>query len=151
MSLTLRSALAADAPLIAEYNQRLAQESEALALDPATLLAGVRAVLADAARGRYFVAERGGAVVGQLMITTEWSDWRNGWFWWVQSVYVRQDDRRQGVFRALYEHALAAARAEPGVVGIRLYVEHANAGAQQTYLRLGMRRTGYLVLEHSPL
>src|SRR5438105_2310221 len=117
MPLTLRRATLADAPVIAEYNQRLAHETEGRSLDPPVIAAGVRAVLSDPERGRYFVAERDGAVVGQLMITTEWSDWRNGWIWWIQSVYVRMDARRQGVFRALYEHALAAARGEPQVVG----------------------------------
>ncbi len=85
------------------------------------------------------------------MITTEWSDWRNGWIWWIQSVYVRHDARRQGVFRTLYEHVCATARADPGVVGLRLYVEQENHAAQQTYLQLGMERTGYLVLERCPL
>jgi ribosomal protein S18 acetylase RimI-like enzyme len=151
MPLTLRRAVLADAPVLADYNQRLAHETEGKALDPAVIAAGVEAVLADPERGRYFVAELQGAVVGQLMITTEWSDWRNGWIWWIQSVYVPRDARRQGVFRALYEHALAAARAEPQVVGLRLYVEHDNHAAQETYLRLGMQRTGYLVLERCPL
>jgi ribosomal protein S18 acetylase RimI-like enzyme len=151
MPLLLRRAVAADAAVIADYNTRLARETEGKALDPAVLAAGVAAALADPLRGRYFVAESGGEVVGQLMITTEWSDWRNGWIWWIQSVYVREDARRQGVFRALYEQAAAAARAEGNVVGLRLYVEEANAAAQRTYESLGMERTGYLVLERCPL
>jgi ribosomal protein S18 acetylase RimI-like enzyme len=151
MPLLLRRAVAADAAVIADYNTRLAQETEGKTLDPATIAAGVAAALADPLRGRYFVAELAGEVVGQLMITTEWSDWRNGWIWWIQSVYVREEARRQGVFRALYEHAVAAARAETDVVGLRLYVEEENTAAQQTYLSLGMERTGYLVLERSPL
>ena len=151
MHLALRRGTPSDAAVIAEFNQRLAFETEGKTLDAATIFAGVEAVLADPERGRYFVAERDGAVVGQLMITTEWSDWRNGWIWWIQSVYVHKDARRQGVFRALYEHALKVARAEPCVVGLRLYVEHDNHAAQETYLRLGMERTGYLVLERCPL
>jgi GNAT superfamily N-acetyltransferase len=147
MSLTLRRATLADAAVIAEYNRHLAHETEGKSLDAATLAAGVAAVLADPLRGVYFVAELDGEIVGQLMITTEWSDWRNGWIWWIQSVYVRQDARRQGAFRALYDHVSAAARADPNVVGLRLYVEHENHSAQQTYLRLGMKRTSYLVLE----
>ena len=148
---TVRRAVAADAPLIAEYNQRLAQETEGKALPADVLAAGVAAVLADPRKGLYFVAELEGAPVGQLMVTTEWSDWRNGWIWWIQSAYVRHEARRRGVFRALYEHVLAAARAEPEVVGLRLYVERGNDRAQATYLRLGMERTGYLVLERYPL
>ena len=146
---TLRRATAADAPIIVEFNRRLAEESEGKVLDPAVLAAGVTAGLADPDKALYFVAEEGGAIVGQLMLTREWSDWRNGWIWWIQSVYVHPDARRQGVFRALYEHALETARGERQVVGLRLYVDHDNAAAQETYLRLGMERTGYLVLEHA--
>jgi ribosomal protein S18 acetylase RimI-like enzyme len=151
MLLKLRRATPADAAVIAEFNRCLAHETEGRTLDDATLSAGVAAVLADGTRGLYFVAERDGAVVGQLMITTEWSDWRNGWIWWIQSVYVRKDARRQGVFRALYRHVEAAARADPQVVGLRLYVESENHAAQQTYLEMGMERTGYLVLERCPV
>jgi ribosomal protein S18 acetylase RimI-like enzyme len=85
------------------------------------------------------------------MFTSEWSDWRNGWFWWIQSVYVRKEVRRRGVFRALFEHVEAAARADPEVIGLRLYVERDNRGAQETYHRLGMQRTGYEVFERYPL
>ncbi len=151
MLLTLRRGAPVDVAVIVEFNRRLAHETEGRALDDAILSAGVAAVLADPSRGLYFVAERDGAVVGQLMITTEWSDWRNGWIWWIQSVYVRHDARRQGVFRALYQYVEAAARADAQVVGLRLYVEHDNHAAQQTYLGLGMERTGYLVLERCPL
>jgi ribosomal protein S18 acetylase RimI-like enzyme len=151
MPITVRQAGPADVTIIADFNRRLALESEHKALDVATLTAGVAAVLADEARGVYFVAESDGAVVGQLLITLEWSDWRNGWFWWIQSVYVREDHRRAGVFRALYEHVAARARQRGDVVGLRLYVERENARAQATYDRLGMAATGYLVLERCPL
>jgi ribosomal protein S18 acetylase RimI-like enzyme len=151
MPLTLRRAALADAARIVEFNQRLAQETEGLALDGSVLAAGVAAALADPLRGLYFVAEEQGRIVGQLLITTEWSDWRNGWLWWIQSVYVHPDARRQGVFRALYEHVHAQAQADPSVVGLRLYVEQENHAAQETYQRLGMERTGYLVLERCPL
>ncbi|HEX6987420.1 MAG TPA: N-acetyltransferase [Planctomycetaceae bacterium] len=141
----------ADAETVAAFNLALAAESENLALDPPTVLAGVRAVLADPAKGRYFVARRSdgpdaGAVIGQLMVTVEWSDWRNGPLWWVQSVYVRPDCRRRGVFRSLFRHALEAAKAE-GAPALRLYVERHNAAARATYESLGLRETGYLVLE----
>jgi GNAT superfamily N-acetyltransferase len=85
------------------------------------------------------------------MITTEWSDWRNGWFWWVQSVYVRPEARRRGVFRALFEHVEGLARQDPGVIGLRLYVENGNRAAQETYAWVGMRPAGYFVLEKYPL
>jgi GNAT superfamily N-acetyltransferase len=150
MRWTLRRAVPSDAAVIAEYNRRLAQETEGRSLDPATLAAGVTAALSDPLRGLYFVAEEGGRVVGQLMITTEWSDWRNGWIWWIQSVYVPREARKQGVFRALYEHVVEQARANPAVVGLRLYVEEGNTAAQQTYARLGLRRSGYRVLERCP-
>jgi ribosomal protein S18 acetylase RimI-like enzyme len=151
MPLTLRRATPADAAVIIEFNQCMAQETEGKTLEPATISAGVAAVLADPGRGLYFLAERDGVVVGQIMITTEWSDWRNGWMWWIQSVYVRQEARRHGVFRALYEHVCEQARADPAVVGLRLYVFEENEAAQQTYQSLGMSRTGYLVLERYPL
>ena len=86
-----------------------------------------------------------------MAVTTEWSDWRNGWMWWIQSVYVHPEHRRTGIFRALYEHVEKLARDDPSVMGLRLYVEHENESAQQTYQRMGMRRTGYLVMEKYPL
>jgi GNAT superfamily N-acetyltransferase len=151
MPLTLRQAAPADAAVIAEFNRRLAWESEHKALDLAKLQPGVAAVLADPARGVYFVAELEGEVVGQLAITYEWSDWRNGWFWWIQSVYVREDARKSGVFRLLYHHVAALARERGDVIGLRLYVETDNQRARQTYDRLGMAQTGYLIMERCPL
>ena len=97
------------------------------------------------------LAEEGGAVVGQLMLTKEWSDWRNGWLWWIQSAYVRQDARRRGIFRALYDHVRRAAENDPEVIGLRLYMEQDNHAARQTYLRLGMKPTSYVVFEQFPL
>src|SRR5437763_1518136 len=152
MAWTIRHATLADAPVIVEYNRRLADESEGMTLDPARLVPGVRAVLADAQKGLYFVAEEPGqGVVGQMMITFEWSDWRDGWLWWIQSVYVRPGARRRGVFRALYEHVAAAARRQADVVGLRLYVDKDNTAAQETYYRLGMKPSNYFVLEQCPL
>src|SRR5262245_46547470 len=101
---TVRRAEPSDAAAITEFNRLMALETEGKALDVAVLSSGVRAVLADPNKGRYFLAEDSGVVVGQLMITLEWSDWRDGWFWWIQSVYVRPEARRQGVFRSLYHH-----------------------------------------------
>src|SRR5436305_1236856 len=142
MPLTVRAATAADLAVIVDFNCRLAAETEGKTLDRNVLTPGVRAVLADPAKGLYFLADEGGAVRGQLGVTTEWSDWRNGWFWWIQSVYVHAGHRGRGVFRRLYEHVAAAARDDPDVIGLRLYVDDDNAAAQQVYLRLGMTRTG---------
>jgi GNAT superfamily N-acetyltransferase len=150
MPLVIRPAVVADAPIVTAYNALLALESEHKKLDPEVLAPGVLAALRDPERARYFVAEDEGAVVGQIMLTREWSDWRNGWIWWIQSVYVRSDRRRHGVFRALYEHVRKTARSE-GVVGLRLYVEQENHAAQEVYKRLGMQRSGYLVLEECPI
>jgi ribosomal protein S18 acetylase RimI-like enzyme len=151
MPVTVRRAGAADADTIVDFNCLLAEESEGKTLERALLLPGVRAGLLDDMKIRYYVAEDAGRVVGQMGTTLEWSDWRNGWFWWIQSVYVRPEARRRGVFRALYEHVLRAAQADPQVIGLRLYVEEENRAAQQTYERLGMEKTGYFVLERYPL
>lgn len=149
MSQQLRPATAGDIDAILLFNQRLAQETEGKSLDDSVLRSGIAALLADPNKGIYYVVEIRGEVVGQLMITQEWSDWRNGWMWWIQSVYVRSDARQQGVFRQLYEHIQQEAREREDVVGIRLYVEKENAIAQQTYQRLGMALTDYLVMEQS--
>jgi GNAT superfamily N-acetyltransferase len=149
MSVTIRRGEPRDAAVVAEYNRRLALETEAKVLDPAVLARGVARVLGDPTRGLYYVAESGGEVVGQLMLTYEWSDWRDGWLWWVQSVYVREDARRLGVFRQLFEAMLRAARAAGDVVGVRLYVEKDNTRAQKTYQQMGMRDAGYHFYEMS--
>ena len=151
MPLSIRRATAADAGVIAAFNQALASESEQTRLDPATVGPGVAAVLADPHKGFYTLAEKDGEVVGQCLITYEWSDWRNGWFWWVQSVYVRHDARRNGVFRHLYQHLLDEATRDPTVIGLRLYVERQNAKAIETYKALGLVEAGYDVLELYPL
>ena len=135
-----------DLETIVDFNARLAEEIEGLLLDRATLRNGVQGVLSRAARGSYYVACDGG-IVGQMMHTCEWSDWRNGDIWWIQSVYVHPDYRRRGVCRALYAHLRGLAASDPGVVGLRLYVERENATAQATYARLGMQGAGYLVMQ----
>src|SRR5262245_58274830 len=147
MAVLVRRATPADADVIAHFNRCMARETEHRELEPTMLAAGVAALLADPAKGFYLVAETGSIVVGQLMITTEWSDWRNGWFWWVQSVYVHEDARRHGVFRTLFQEVIRLANAAGNVVGIRLYVERDNRRAQQTYQSLGMTQTGYQLYE----
>jgi ribosomal protein S18 acetylase RimI-like enzyme len=142
----IRTATADDAATIVDFNSRLAVETEQLALDPATIDRGVRAALADPAKATYFLAEIDGAVAGQLMVTHEWSDWRNGDLWWIQSVYVADEFRRRGVFKALYDHVKTLAQ-RAGAAGVRLYVDRSNLKAQQTYVKLGMSMTNYLVME----
>jgi GNAT superfamily N-acetyltransferase len=148
--LDVRLATPADAETIADFNIRLAHESESLALDPPTVAAGVAALLADRAKGVYLLAEEAGAPVGQLMLTVEWSDWRNGPIYWLQSVYVRSDRRGAGVFRALWDRAVELVR-ESGGRGIRLYVDRDNHAAQEVYRRVGMAPSHYLVYETGPL
>jgi GNAT superfamily N-acetyltransferase len=151
MALTIRPAIPSDAPTIVEFNCRLAEETENKVLEPEVVRRGVAAVLADPHKGLYFMAVDNGETVGQLCITYEFSDWRNGWLWWIQSVYVRAAARRRGVFRALYAYLYEKARREPDVIGLRLYVEHENAAARQTYLDLGMIPAPYQFLERFPL
>jgi ribosomal protein S18 acetylase RimI-like enzyme len=148
MPLTVRTSAPADVPVIAEYNCLLARETEHLELDPTTVTAGVAAAVADpAVKGPYYLACDGDIVIGQMQVTFEWSDWRNGWFWWIQSVYVRADYRGRGVFRTLYDHVRRAARQAGNVVGIRLYVERDNRTAQETYRRLGMREMPFYLMQ----
>jgi ribosomal protein S18 acetylase RimI-like enzyme len=128
-------------------NIAMALEAEHKRLDPRIVGAGVLAVFERPGLGRYFVAETMGRVVGQAMHTYEWSDWRNGTFWWFQSVYVQPGSRRLGVFRALFRHIEQLAEADPGVCGLRLYVERDNERAQATYRRCGMQDAGYAVME----
>ena len=143
----IRLAVAGDVDTLSAFNIAMARETEGLRLLPAVVAAGVRRVLADPALGFYLVAEEQGQAVACLLVTTEWSDWRNGCFWWIQSVYVLPQARRQGMFRALYRHVWQLAQAQPQVCGVRLYVERDNEAAQHTYRGLGMAETEYRVME----
>ena len=147
MPFTIRQAVPTDLDTVVRYNHRLADESEGIALDLDRLRLGVAAVLGDPGKGRYFLAVENGATVGQVMITYEWSDWRNGCFWWLQSVYVEAEHRRRGVFRALFEHVNGLVEADPEVCGLRLYVEKDNAHAQQTYAAMGLRTAPYAMMQ----
>lgn len=144
---TVRPADPADAATIADFNRAMARETEGRDLDPERLGAGVAAVFTDPALGAYTVAEREGRIVGCLLITREWSDWRNGVFWWIQSVYVVAAARRTGVFRALYDDVVRRARETAGVCGVRLYVERENGTAQAVYDAVGMTRSSYQLYE----
>ncbi|GAA5066821.1 GNAT family N-acetyltransferase [Lysobacter panacisoli] len=154
--LRIREAHAHDRDLLAQWAMAMALETEHKHLDEATVRAGMAAGIADPSKARYFIAmqesdiagrETIAAPVGTLMLTREWSDWRNGDWWWIQSVYVPPEHRRQGVFATLYRHVEAQARATPGVIGLRLYVERGNANAQRTYQSLGMVDAGYDIFE----
>jgi ribosomal protein S18 acetylase RimI-like enzyme len=147
----IRPATAQDLDVLCDFNARLAWESEGKRLDDTVLRPGVQALLTDPSKGRYFVAESEGRIVGQLAFTYEWSDWRNGWFWWIQSVYVHPDHRRHGIFTSLCRHLEERAVAEKDVIGIRLYVEAENDKAQATYDKLGLMKTTYGVREKYPL
>jgi len=145
---TISPALRRHAEAIVDNNAAMALETEDKVLDRERLTRGVMAVLADTAKGFYLVAEDdAGAVVGQLMVTFEWSDWRDGTFWWIQSVYVVPAARRSGVYRALYARVLSLAAADGGVCGVRLYVERENERAMATYRALGMQRAQYDMFE----
>jgi GNAT superfamily N-acetyltransferase len=144
--IVVRRATPADAAVVTDFNVRMARETEDHALDAAVVGPGVRAALADETRALYFVAEIGGRVVGQTMVTFEWSDWRNGNLWWLQSVFVDESFRARGVFRALHAAVERAAR-DAGAVGLRLYVWNQNARAQATYAKLGWTDGNYTVME----
>jgi ribosomal protein S18 acetylase RimI-like enzyme len=145
--ITIRQAKMSDAGTIVRFNVLMAEETEGVLLDESRVAAGVASALADPGKALYFLAERDGRPVGQLMITYEWSDWRNGVFWWIQSVYVEPESRRQGVYRALYADLVRRARERSGVCGVRLYVERHNARAQAAYESLGMSRAPYEMFE----
>ena len=145
-SMRIRGATVADAEVIASYNAAMALETEHKRLDMAVLRAGVEGAIGRPEAAQYYLADIDGRVVGQLMVTFEWSDWRNGMFWWIQSVYVHPEFRSRGVFKGVYRHVEGLAR-EAGACGLRLYVELENEAAQEVYRRLGMKNAGYYVFE----
>jgi len=142
----IRLATSADAAVLVEFNAAMALETEGKNLLPEVIGAGVRGLLDNPVAGFYVLAETE-RVLAALMITKEWSDWRNGSFWWIQSVYVRPEARRQGVYRRLYRHVQEIAAKDPQVCGFRLYVERENSAAQAAYAALGMKETRYFVFE----
>jgi GNAT superfamily N-acetyltransferase len=143
----VRAAAAGDQELLSSWAEAMAWETEKKRLEPAVLRRGVAAALGDPQKGRYFVCEREGQPAGTLMLTSEWSDWRCGHWWWIQSVYVAPEHRQRGVYRALHHHVLALARARGDVCGLRLYVEKHNGVAQRAYQQLGMQDAGYFLFE----
>ncbi|MBI9051111.1 MAG: GNAT family N-acetyltransferase [Anaerolineaceae bacterium] len=145
MALIIRRATLPDAAIIAEYNVAMALETENIKLDPGTVNAGVNALLASPASEFYIVAEVDGNIAACLLITTEWSDWRNGVFWWIQSVYVAPSHRRKGLYRTMYSRIKEMANKEENVCGFRLYVDKENLAAQKTYRSLGMEPMHYIL------
>ncbi|MGA7616144.1 MAG: GNAT family N-acetyltransferase [Thermoanaerobaculia bacterium] len=146
-SIRCRDAVEADAETIVAFQLRMARETEEVELDGETCRRGVRSVFADPSLGRYFIAEAGGKVVGSLLITFEWSDWRARTVWWIQSVFVDESMRRRGVYASLYAHVREIVDADDTIAGVRLYVDRRNRPAQLVYERLGMSGEHYLVYE----
>ena len=144
---SIRQATLSDAKLIAEFNTSMALETEGMELIPEIILSGVRKLINNDSLGYYLVAEANHQIVGSLMVTTEWSDWRNGQFWWIQSVYVIPSWRRRGLYRRLYETVKELADKNDNVCGFRLYVEKENTIAQSTYDDVGMHETHYKMYE----
>jgi ribosomal protein S18 acetylase RimI-like enzyme len=143
----IRRATINDATAIADFNIKMAKETEDMELIPEVIGAGVRNMIENPQMGFYLVAEESNVIQASLMVTTEWSDWRNGLFWWIQSVYVLPDFRRTGLYRKLYEKVKSLAENESNVCGFRLYVELENLVAQKTYRSLGMGQTDYQMFE----
>jgi len=147
LDIQIRDATPADQAVIVDFNSRLAEETEGKSLDQSLIRRGVTALLADATKGRYLLAVIDNEAVGQIMVTYEWSDWRNGMFWWIGSVYVSAKHRRSGIFSSMFRHVQSLVEADPEACGIRLYVENRNRRAQDTYRNLGMTEPGYKVME----
>lgn len=147
--LRVRLATGEDSDAFVRFNRAMAMETENKHLDEAIVVPGVRAVFEDSARGFYVVAENANDIVAALMVTFEWSDWRNATFWWIQSVYVTPEFRRRGLYRRLYDFVRERARSEGGVCGFRLYVEKSNLAAQRVYESLGMLASDYLMYEET--
>lgn len=136
-----------DIATIVEYNFNLAKETEHIELNLDKLYKGVQRIIEDRSKGIYFIYEEDGKVLGQLMVTKEWSDWRNGEFWWIQSVYVHKEHRQKGIFKSLYKHVENMVLENGELCGLRLYVEKENYTAQNTYHSLGMDETYYKLYE----
>lgn len=145
----IRTGQESDSAALIDFNIAMARETEDKRLPVEVVSAGVHTLLTEPQYGFYVLAEKGGEIAGSLMVTTEWSDWRNGEFWWIQSVYVRPHLRRQGIYRKLYEYVKARAADKGDVCGFRLYVERENTVAQEAYSRLGMEETAYKMFEES--
>jgi GNAT superfamily N-acetyltransferase len=147
--MNIRRAESGDAGSLVDFNQKMALETEGKRLDEAVLSAGVRAVFSDSNKGFYVVAEDEGSIVGGLLVTFEWSDWRNKWFWWIQSVYIVPEARGKSVYSWLYDFVKTEAAKRGDVCGFRLYVERENVHAIKVYEKLGMKNSIYYMFEES--
>ena len=143
----IRLAVKQDADALVAFNQAMALETEGKTLDPGKITPGVAAVFGDEKRGFYVVAEQDARIVGGLMVTYEWGDWRNAWFWWIQSVYILPEARGTGLYRRMYDFVKQSAEAAGNVCGFRLYVEAENTHAQKVYDGVGMSQSHYLMYE----
>jgi ribosomal protein S18 acetylase RimI-like enzyme len=147
ITVTIRRAEKNDHPTIVDFQLRMALETEKLSLDPGTVSRGVMAVLNDNSKGQYFVADGNGKVVASLLITYEWSDWRNGTVWWIQSVYVIPDYRGKKIFKQMYLFLKKQVEEYANITGLRLYVDNRNRKAQEVYRALGMNGNHYATFE----
>lgn len=145
--MNIRIANLEDAKSLVEFNQAMALETEGKQLDAQILQSGVKAILDDEKKGFYTVVESEGKIVGGLMVTFEWSDWRDSWFWWIQSVYILPEFRGQKIYSRLYDFVKQNAEEKGNVCGFRLYVEKENANAQKVYEKCGMEASHYLMYE----
>ncbi len=143
----IRIASFEDVNSLVEFNQAMALETEGKQLDAQILQSGVEAVLHDEKKGFYAVAENEGKIIGGLMVTFEWSDWRDNWFWWIQSVYIQPEFRGQKIYSRLYDFVKQNAEEKGDVCGFRLYVERENNNAQKVYEKCGMKASHYLMYE----
>lgn len=145
--MTVRKATTKDIPTIILFQQKMAWETEGIHLDPSVLTEGVKNIFQDVNRGEYYVADENETVVGSLMTTYEWSDWRNGTVLWIQSVYIDKGHRGKGIYKKMYEHIQQIVKKSPDLRGIRLYVDKTNKAAQHVYEKLGMNGEHYQVFE----
>ncbi len=145
--IVIRLAEIRDVLVITEFNQVMAFETERKKLISKVVSKGVKKILKNSNLGFYVIAERDKEIIGSLMVTPEWSDWRNGMFWWIQSVYIKPNERRKGIYTQLYNFVKESANNNPSICGFRLYVETKNILAKNTYEALGMMETGYRIYE----
>jgi ribosomal protein S18 acetylase RimI-like enzyme len=145
--ITIQKALPIHIDILIDFQQRLAYESEEVTLDSSTLRKGMEAMFADPGKGIYYIASDGDEVVGCHMITYEWSDWKNGMVWWLQSVYVKESYRKKGIFKMMYDNVISMIKKDPNLIALRLYVDKSNERAMKVYSAMGMDGSHYTVYE----
>lgn len=145
--ITIRKSIASDIPILVDFQQKLALETESVSLDPQILKKGMQALFDDPSKGFYNVVEESGIIIGCHMVTYEWSDWRNGMVLWLQSVYVTESYRKKGIFKMMYDNILRIISEDASLIGLRLYVDKTNERAMKVYQSLGMNGDHYTVYE----